>query len=165
MSFFEEVENEIRRYDVVLIDEVQDYLQEWIDIIAKYFLSANTEFIVFGDEKQNIYEREVDENKEPIIRKISGGWNKSLNTSYRLSSDIGNLALRFQRKYFAQKYSIDDMKTFSSFDFEKRIIEYHYFSSFSSGIIFDLIYRFLTKQGIHSSDVGILGSKIETLRD
>ena len=165
VNFFANISNLITKYDVVLIDEIQDYRQEWIDIITKYFIDDKTEFIVFGDEKQNIYEREMDENKEPKIRTISGVWNKSLNTSYRFSSNIGNLALLFQKHIFKQKYNYDDLKTLSTLDFEKRIIEYHYFNGYNSETLFNKIFDVIKKSGIHPSDIGILSSKIETLRE
>ena len=165
IDFFSKVSNDILKYDVVLIDEIQDYRQEWIDIITKYFISESTEFIVFGDEKQNIYEREMDENNEPKIRTIPGSWNKSLNTSYRFSSAIGNIALLFQRNIFKQKYNIDDLKTLSTLDFERRVIEYHYFKIHDPKILYNKIFDVIQKNGIHPSDIGILGSKIETLRE
>jgi len=93
ISFFEKAKSSIVKYDVVLIDEIQDYQQEWIDIIAKYFIHTETEFVVLGDEKQNIYERELDENNEPIVRMIPGTWNKSLNVSQRFTSNIAKSAL------------------------------------------------------------------------
>jgi thymidine kinase len=78
-SFFEGVRNQIQKFDAILIDEIQDYRQEWIDIISKYFMHEETEWVVFGDEKQNIYERELDENNEIIVRQIPAVWNKTLN--------------------------------------------------------------------------------------
>lgn len=62
----------------VFIDEIQDYKQEWLDLIINYFSHKDTEIVVFGDEKQNIYDRELDENKEIKTTGISGQWNRSL---------------------------------------------------------------------------------------
>lgn len=163
--FFERVKSSIRKFDVVLIDEIQDYEQDWIDIITRYFTHSETEFVVFGDEKQNIYERELDENNEPIVRTIPGNWNKSLNTSHRFGSDIGNLAIKFQKQIFRQKYSSDELNVLSQLDFETRIIEYYYYFSHTARLIYENIYNVLQKNNIHSSDVGILGSKVELLRE
>lgn len=164
-SFFEIVKDDIKKYDVVLIDEIQDYMQSWIDIITTYFTHSETEFVVFGDEKQNIYERELDENNEPIVRTVAGVWNKSLNISYRFASNIGNIAIKFQKKIFGLKYGADELKLMSQFDFEKRIIEYHYFHSFTFDLLFEKVYNVLERNQIHSSDVGILCSKVEILRE
>lgn len=98
-KFFEPVKEKIEKYRVILIDEVQDYKTEWLEIIHTYFLEENEEFVVFGDEKQNIYNRPLDDNKEPKTIGIRGTWNKSLNTSRRFTNRIGLLAMNFQH-YF-----------------------------------------------------------------
>lgn len=165
INFFEKVKDEIKRYDVVLIDEIQDYKQSWIDMITKYFIHSYTEFVVFGDEKQNIYNRELDENNEPIVRTINGDWNRSLKDTYRFSGNIEKIAIKFQKTIFGQKYTPDELKMTSQIDFVNRIIEYHYFHSFTSDILFEKIYNVLEKNNIHSSDVGVLCSKVEILRD
>jgi hypothetical protein len=158
-SFFENVKERIQKFDVVLIDEIQDYLQEWLDIIAKYFIHDDTEWVVFGDDKQDIYQRKL------VVRNIPGVWNKSLDNSFRFTGAIANLAIKFQKKFFDQIYEIDDIKTMSQLDFEKRIIEYHFYQTFSSQSLFEAIYGVLTRNQIHSSDAGILCSKVELLRE
>ena len=164
-SFFESVKNQTKKFDVVFIDEIQDYLQPWIDIITRYFMHGESEFAVFGDEKQNIYERELDENNEPIVRTIPGVWNKSLNTSHRFSTNIGNIAIKFQKSVFGQKYTLDELHVMSQIDFEKRIIEYHFFNFIDANILYERIYDVLVSNQIHSSDTGILCSKVELLRE
>jgi superfamily I DNA/RNA helicase len=164
IKFFSKTILTISTYDIVLIDEIQDYKQEWIDMIAKYFLSSNAEFIVFGDEKQNIYEREMGANKEPEIRTIPGAWNKSLSTSYRFSSKIGKLALAFQKAHLKNRYSLDELKTLSELDFGNNVIQYHYLEKYDSNYIYDHIFDFAGKNKIHPSDICILSSKIESLR-
>lgn len=173
--FFESVKDKIKKYDVVLIDEIQDYMQSWIDIITKYFTHSETEFVVFGDEKQNIYDRELDENNEIIVRQLPARWNKSLKKSFRLVSSIYITALLFQNRFFKGKYSLDQTDddianiklndgTQLFIDYTSRIIEYHYFHSFSSDILFEIVYNVLERNQIHSSDAGILCSKVEILR-
>lgn len=165
VEFFKKVKNVINKYDVLLIDEIQDYKQEWIDIITEYFIHEQTEFIVFGDEKQNIYERELDENNEPIVRKIPGNWNKSLNTSHRFTNSIGKIATKFQKNIFKEKYNHDEIKTLSTLDFTSRIIEYHYFETYSNENLFKEIYKVIEYNKIHSSDAGVLCSTISILRE
>jgi hypothetical protein len=180
-SFFESVKDSIKKYDVVLIDEIQDYMQSWIDIITTYFTHSETEFAVFGDEKQNIYERELDENNEVIVRQIPAGWNKSLNkqkglnSSFRMTNEIYVITLNFQKAFFDKKYNFDfdinlpeiiknqPKQLFLDYQAEK-VYEYHYFHSFSSELLFEMIYNVLERNQIHSSDAGILCSKVEILR-
>lgn len=164
INFFKSKENDIKKYDAVFIDEVQDYDEAWLEIITKYFMHDKTEFVVFGDEKQNIYERTLDDNKEPKIKSIPGVWNKSLNTSHRFYSNIGNLALKFQKTIFAQKYSVDDLNVMSQFDFQKRIINYHYFEEENIQALYDLVFKVAQENSIHPSDIGILSNNVKTLR-
>ncbi|WPC10568.1 UvrD-helicase domain-containing protein [Riemerella anatipestifer] len=58
-SIFEENRNQIKPYDVILIDEIQDYKRSWMEIVKDYFLVPNGEYILFGDVKQNIYNNEI----------------------------------------------------------------------------------------------------------
>jgi hypothetical protein len=164
-TFFEKVKAQIQKFDVIFIDEIQDYKQAWINILATYFMHEETEFVVFGDEKQNIYHREMDENNEPIVRTIPGVWNRTLNTSFRFSSNIGNLAIKFQREIFKQKYTADDLNVLSEIDFEQRIIEYHLFHKQDSESIFETIYSVVERNAIHSSDVGVLCATVELMRE
>ena len=156
--FFEGVKNQIHKFDVVLIDEIQDYQQEWLDIIATYFMHDDTEWIVFGDDKQDIYQRKL------VVRNIPGVWNKSLDNSFRFTGAIANIAIKFQKKFFDKIYELDDIKTMSQLDFETRTIEYHTFNTFTTQKLFEAVYSVLEKNKIHSSDAGILCSKVEILR-
>jgi hypothetical protein len=164
-NFFKPVKEHIHRYDVILIDEIQDYRQEWIDIVCSYFMHENTEFVVFGDEKQNIYERPLDSNNEPIVRTVTGQWNRSLNTSHRFASNIGTIAMKFQKSIFGKKYSSDEINFLSQIDFDKRVVEYYNFHSPNISKLFDTIFSIIVKHKIHPSDVGILCSKVEMLRE
>jgi len=157
-TFFEGVKNQIHKFDVVLIDEIQDYQQEWLDIVATYFMHDDTEWIVFGDDKQDIYQRKL------VVRNIPGVWNKSLNNSFIFTGAIANIVIKFQKKFFDKIYELDDIKTMSQLDFETRAIEYHSFTTFTTQKLFEAVYSVLEKNKIHSSDAGILCSKVEILR-
>ena len=58
--------DQIEKYSAILIDEVQDYRTVWLRLIKKYFLADNGEFVVFGDSKQDIY------NRVSLVRKQKG---------------------------------------------------------------------------------------------
>ncbi len=121
-NFFDGVKSRIKKYDAIFIDEVQDYRQEWLDVIFKYFMNDNCEYVVFGDEKQNIYKRKMGDDKYPIIRSIPGRWNKSLNINFRFSGKILDLAIDFQNEILADKYEIDEaiINPDPEFDFENK---------------------------------------------
>lgn len=86
-------------YQTIIIDEVQDYQKEWISN-AKMFLAQNGEFVVYGDEKQNIYQRTLEERKP--YTSIGGQWN-ILKKSFRITTAIANLASQFHRAFFVKK--------------------------------------------------------------
>lgn len=158
-------------------------MQSWIDIIIKYFTHSETEFVVFGDEKQNIYDRELDENNEIIVRQIPGNWNYSLNkqkefnSSFRMTNDIFIITLNFQRKFLNNKYNLDFDENLPSlikiqdatqlfFDYQsEKTYEYHKFNQLNSDLLIEIIYQVLNRNKIHSSDVGILSSRVDVLRE
>jgi len=166
-NFFEDVKDRTQKFRAVLIDEVQDYRTEWIEIITKYFLASDGEFIVFGDEKQNIYDRPLDENKEPIIRTVVGRWNRSLNSSKRFTSNIANVAKQFQKEFFASKYNLDDFTvTQTALDFETKAIEYYYFEeNWTVENVCKTMLEVIKKYSITPSNIGVLNSKVEYIRE
>ena len=124
LNLFENVKNKINKYQSIFIDEIQDYQEEWIRIIKKYFLVSGGEFVVFGDEKQNIYDKELDDNKKPNTT-IKGAWTK-LDQSFRLSNNILKLAEDFQNRFFSEKYELDKaISKQDTLDFNKESIEYY----------------------------------------
>jgi len=167
-EFFENVKDRTKKYEVILIDEIQDYKTEWLEIIHKYFLEKDGEFVVFGDEKQNIYDRALDENREPRIVGIKGTWNKSLNTSRRFTNSIGRLAMNFQHHFLEQKYTIDEMQTLANpmLRLEQECIRYTNIGTEADAhYIYDTYIKYIKKFMIHPSDVTILSSTIDILRD
>jgi len=168
VKFFENVKSQIQKYDAIFIDEAQDYKSAWVKIITKYFLKENGEFVVFGDEKQNIYDRKLDKDKRPAIPGVRGRWNKSLNATYRFSGDIARLAMDFQKKFLSKKYTVDDFDlTVNQGDlFEgEKLIEYYLFEDYDVVKMHDSIMQIVKEHDLHPSDVGILDAKVENLRE
>lgn len=126
-DLFESVKSQIVKYSAVFIDEIQDYKEEWIKIIKKYFLKDNGEFVVFGDEKQNVYDQKLDKDKKPNTT-IPGRWAK-LDESFRLSNKILQLAEKFQDEFFKEKYELDKaIPKQQEIDFNEESIEYYKFN-------------------------------------
>ncbi len=123
-DFFELEKTNLHRFSAILIDEVQDYKYSWLKILEKYFLAEKGEFVLFGDTKQNIYHRVLDQNKE-IHTPISGPWNRSLNTGMRFDNPrIAFLAMDFQ-KYFFPEQTTDEIQTQPELGFaSERDVEY-----------------------------------------
>lgn len=171
IHLFDCVKNRIQPYAAIFIDEIQDYKQEWIDIIVNNFTNQETELVVFGDEKQNIYDNAIVEDtdinpKELIIRRIPGPWYKSLKTTFRLGTEIATLAKAFQIKFLQKKYSIDEMSISQRLNFEGHILEYYRATqSTSVDWIVDIIYNQIKLYDIHPSDIAILGCTREYMRE
>lgn len=105
-ELFASVADRIKRYSTILVDEVQDYKEVWLRTLTGYFLADDGEFVVFGDEKQNVYGRTMGEDRFPVVPTVVGRWNE-LNTSFRMQSHTLNVAQAFQRRYFEDRYVAD----------------------------------------------------------
>lgn len=103
---------EHKKYSAIFIDEGQDYTTEWIRIVMQNFLlEQNGEFVVFGDPKQNIYNRPLDANGDIRLGVIGGLWNRQLTTSRRFSNPrLANLATAFQAQ-FMPNHPTDNIST------------------------------------------------------
>lgn len=97
--FFDSVAGSLDKYSAIFIDEVQDYDSRWLRLIYNNFLSSDGEFVVFGDEKQNIFKRPLDAENRIIVPGVPGRWNE-LKEPHRIEdSPIINLAIDFQREF------------------------------------------------------------------
>ena len=169
LHLFDGHKDELPKYDVILIDETQDYKENWIRIIKKYFATEDAEFVVFADEKQNIYSRELDEEKMPIIPIQVGPWDRKLNISYRLSKKIALLVSEFQKYFFSTKYVIDEkIESDATLDLYDPYIEYHLYKSLDTNNedshIAKYIYGQILEHKLNSNDVTVLSSRIAMLR-
>jgi len=166
-------EHELLKYDTILIDEVQDYESIWIKIIRKYFLKKDGEFVLFGDEKQNIYGRNLEnETKQIKVPNGFGRWEK-LKTSIRFQGDssrVLQLVQKFQKAFFIGKYEVDeteklptqnflDIGLFNVKDLTENEKDDQYYE------IAKDIYQKIKEFSIHSDDVVILSSRITVVRN
>jgi len=99
LSFFEG--GSPRRYDAVFIDEVQDYEENWLRIVEKYFLKEDGLFMVCGDVSQNIYKKEMGIDKLPIIPHMNWKW-RGLTNSYRSKGNVLEVAQVFEKEYLPE---------------------------------------------------------------
>ena len=172
ISFFEEVKDRIQQYQTIIIDEIQDFQESWIKIIRKYFLEENGEILFFGDEKQNIYHRTMEnETKKPYTGVIGGSW-RTLMTSFRMSNDIGRLATLFQKEFFEGKYKRDEQILRESQrdifeEIDKPVLKYLNISDNKEPVkaIVKAYTIFANEKAIHNNDIAILCSKVHYLRE
>ncbi|MBQ0733940.1 NERD domain-containing protein [Aquimarina celericrescens] len=166
IDLFGSFENRIKKYSSILIDEVQDYRTEWLRIIKKYFLADNGEFVVFGDSKQDIYNRvSIVNNKKVLVIPNSLGRWAQLDKSFRLTPTITAFASVFQKVLLADKHIPDE---FEGIDFQSELFDKVYYKHFDV-LNFEEIAQFIKSYSIqldnHPNDICVLSLSIEIIRE
>lgn len=155
----------VEKYKTILIDEVQDFESEWVKIIRDNFLFPGGEMILFGDESQNIYER--DNKRSSVIVQGFGEWKK-LRRSYRTSnkSPLNQIFKNFQTTYLLKKYTdselLEQEDTQAGINFD--IIKYHLCHSDWESECFETIQSYIKTYNFNPNDVVILSSNIFVIR-
>jgi hypothetical protein len=165
VKFFDRVRDRIKEYQTVIIDEIQDYEEQWIELIKSTFLDRNKgEYVVFGDEKQNIYQRNYDHKERKPYTGIGGNWNL-LKRSYRITNDIARVAQSFQSSFFFKKYELDEILIQRSL-FERSELRYVYISdpSYNIEAYAELYKKFVRDLSIHENDVCFQCATVDLLR-
>lgn len=162
-DFFAPVKESIYKYRTILVDEVQDYKQEWLRLLIEYFLAKDGEFVVFGDEKQNIYSRTMGSDRFPIIPTVPGRWNE-LKESFRMQTETLRIAQAFQDRYFRNRYEIDKDVAVVQGDVFSTPTIFKYYSA-SEEDVFDIIRNEIISASIHPNDLVVLAPTHETIRD
>lgn len=169
---FKGYEDKISQYDAIFIDEIQDYLRPWMDIVRDYFLRSDGEYYLFGDVKQNIYSRQV--SQKDISTNIIGA-PRRLDTCFRADMKVRDLAVGFQNLYFSSKYDIeslvspeDQASLFSRDELQKGTIRYINLNLPDPIIALNTIITGNMgneeNKNINPNDITILGSSIELLK-
>jgi hypothetical protein len=166
INLFEDYKNKIEKYSTILIDEVQDYKTIWLRIIKKYFLKENGEFVVFGDSKQDIYNRvSFVENKKVLTIPESPGRWAELNQSYRLTPSITSFASAFQKMFLAKNHNPD---SFENEVFQTALFDKVYYKSYQEvnyEEIASFIKEFSFKLKSHPNDICVLSISVEAIRE
>jgi len=162
---FDDAEVKIK-YDTILIDEVQDYKPEWIKIIRSYFLEEDGEMLLFGDEKQNIYKRALDEERRSKVVEGFGRWEK-LTKSFRYAAEspIISLVESFQKSFLFQSYEVDIDESFQLSLTSIGLQAYEIFDGTDLGQLAEKIITIAKGNNIHPNDISIISSQEEILRN
>lgn len=160
-------DQEVIKYQTILLDEIQDYEPAWVKIIMDNFLVDNGEMVLFGDESQNIYQREIVQSK--VVNNGFGNWAK-LNRSYRTEYDspLNQLFKDFQFQYLVDKYSdteiIETEPTQASLGFG--ILKYQETTIERwKESIYESIQESIQEYNLHPNDIIILSSKVSVVRE
>ncbi len=173
INLFDDIEKDIYKFKTILVDEIQDYSPEWIKILRKYFIEDGAEMVLFGDEKQNIYERELEKDSTSRTPNGFGSW-KMLNKPIRHKqySYILELVKNFQQEFLSKKYDIDKYEEGDKGD-EQQLLGWEApklggkIFTYSDGDIekiISVIFNNVKKDNLHPDDFAIICSRIETIR-
>lgn len=158
--------NEIDKYSTILIDEVQDYKTSWLRLVKDCFLQEKGEFVVFGDSKQDIYNRVhfINNKKELVIPNSIGRWNL-LNKSFRLTPTITAFASAFQQHLLASKHNVDffEHSNFQASIFDK--VHYKFFGQLNYEQIAEFIHSNLIITKANLNDTCVLSTSVEIIRN
>ena len=166
--YFDSYRNKISKYKSIIIDEVQDFKESWIQSIISNFLSKDGSVSLFGDGEQNIYDRELEaETKMPPIRNcgFTGRWNEmSERISMRiLNPQIATLSSNFARSFLGNNSSLGIQ---DSFLFDEYYMKYWNIDSKTSAeILASNIKWIINEYHLNINDVVVLGQSINLLRD
>ncbi len=157
---------ETEKYKSIFIDEIQDYEPDWIKIIRDNFLEEDGEMVLFGDQSQNIYDREEGQRESAIVQGF-GRWKK-LTKSYRSRIETPLLALfsAFQKEFLVPKYA--DAEVFESSPIQEGL-SFDILAYQCSGAkhdlrnVLDAVQGYIKSHNLHPNDVAILASEVEPL--
>ena len=166
-QLFLERKGDIKTYDVILIDEIQDYKRAWMEIIKECFLSENGEYVLFGDVKQNIYNNTTDgKDVSTNVRGVT-----ELKNCFRLDFKIKDLAINYQKDIFKDKYEIDNFNSKQNnleLDFgrnQQGSINYiHLINTDNVTSLYTIIHENAINKDITPNDITILGHSISLLK-
>ncbi len=159
-------DHNVKKYKTILVDEVQDYQPEWIKIIRDNFLHENGEMVLFGNESQDIYRRDI--TKSPIITKGFGNWFK-LKKSYRTNSNspLNQIFKEFQLNFLIKKHPDIEITNVSTaqLGINFGLLKYKKTSANDwKRTAFNIIKTYIKMYSLHPNDVVILSSKISYIR-
>lgn len=161
-----ESHHHLTKYQTILIDEIQDYKPEWVNIIHKYFLAEGGEMVLFGDEAQKIYRHGFDSNNLKMFAGF-GEWEK-MTKSYRLNHQLSIMLKMFQERFLLPQSNIDLIET-TPVQMPLSLGDVLQFATilcpFQIQEVAQFIIRWVRQHQIHPSDVAILASKIPFLRN
>lgn len=170
-ELFKGRKNETERYDVIFIDEIQDYKRVWMDIIKDFFRKPDGGYYLFGDVKQNIYSRATD--KRDVSTNIVGSPHK-LETCFRSDMKVRDLALGFQKIYFSDKYDLDTLvdledagSLFERDQLKQGYLNYIYLQGEDPTVaLYNIIEGNINNKNknISINDITVLGSEIKLLK-
>jgi hypothetical protein len=167
-DLFKDCKDRLEKYDTILIDEIQDYQRSWMDMIKLNFLNSGGEYVIWGDEKQNIYNNELEQKD---LKTNVRGNPSLLKDSFRAVKQLKDLAVQFQKRNFIEKYTIDNFNELTqlSLNFDEQCtIRYIYLEgkqSIDITSLYKLIADYSIKLNEPPNNITLLGFRVDVLRE
>lgn len=165
-KFFEEHKDKIQRYRTIIIDEVQDFKEEWLHSIITYFLADDGFISIFGDGEQNIYDRKMEEEtKMPTVPTFRGNWGQ---ISERITMRIQNQKIALLASKFANTFMRNMHSQIKSqeIQFDDYYIKYwNVGASKSVESLAKNVRWIIDRYGLNAKDVVVMAESINILRD
>ncbi|MDD4972277.1 MAG: NERD domain-containing protein [Paludibacter sp.] len=165
-ALFVENKERIKPYDIILIDEIQDYKRLWMEIIKECFLAPEGEYVLFGDVKQNIYNNQI--SNQDVSTNVLGV--TELKYCYRSDFKVKDLAIQYQKEIFKDKYELDSFNSdkLNELQYERNqqgSINYMYLSNTDNiSALYTIIYENAINKDIPPNDITILANSVDLLR-
>lgn len=161
------IDENLKYFKTIYVDEIQDYEKDWIDFI-RHYLPQKGELIFWGDEMQNIYARQLvkdsgENQKNRIYTGIKGRWGK-LSESHRFDGKIAHFAELFKSKFMTKYDDSNAIWQYSLHDKDTNVA-YKLIEKFDLNILYNLFEKLIYERKIHKDDICILSDKVELLRE
>jgi len=87
------------RYDAVLVDEGQDFMLAWWNLLRAHIVKPDGEMLLVVDPTQDVYDQRAWTDEEQMLGSgFSGPWTE-LKGSYRMPADLVPITNEFARRY------------------------------------------------------------------
>lgn len=146
------------KYDLILVDEVQDYEQAWLDIIATNFLDKDGSMSLFGDNGQDIYDRRNNDEEEKRNILGFGRWKELSRKSYRyISLRLSRIQYEFEKKFICPD-SIRQGNLELGKASEPSHFEYHIYDPLKIEPVLPIIKEIISRYGLSPNDTTLISS-------
>ena len=164
---------QMKKYKAIFVDEVQDFMKEWVDDLRNNWLykeDNDWEIFFFGDEKQHLYEAaelvQEGEAKRPYTG-VKGRWNE-LKNSFRLDSKIALFSTVFLKQFAADPKDVSQIITSQANLFDDSQIAYFQLEQLDCPFIYEIYRNLVQKPQLanrpNDNDIVFLGSAISPVR-
>ena len=153
-SMFEKHSKE--KYDLVIIDEGQDYHKNWFSALES-ITKENGQFLIFYDPLQNTMEDSKQSMSEILKNPIKEGFNSfPLTANYRNSSSISNFLAKLIKKYFPAELNYSEHANKSFPGRPPDLIEIKNFDELVEKTI-NKVKKLMDDDKIKPKDIGVIG--------